>query len=130
MAAGPIERPAHDQGAAGIALDQQDDLAVAQQRRQRCRDGFLGVTTGDDDDHVGALDRGGEIGRDPLDRGKTTAFSLNVDAAASPDLAEAAVVEIMQAQFAAEPAEFGGEIDAADAGADDRNRRIGHRDFS
>src|SRR5262249_46348836 len=78
-----------------------------------------------DDDDVGAIDSGREIGRDTLDRGKAGLRAIDVDAAAGADLREAAVVEVVEAQFAAEEAEFGGEIDAADARADECDRRVG-----
>ena len=104
----------------------QDNLTVARQRREHGRNSLLRVAAGDDSDDISAIDGGGEIGRHALDRGEPAARAIDIDAAARADLGEAAVDEIVQTQFAAERAEFGGEIDAADAGADDRNIRVGH----
>ena len=59
-AARGVERAAKNQRAAGIALDQQDDLPVAQQRREAAGDAFLKGAAGAHRDDIGAVDRGGE----------------------------------------------------------------------
>jgi hypothetical protein len=61
-----------------------------------------------------------------LDGGEAAIRPVDIDSAARTDLGQAAVVEVVQAQFAAEHPEFGGEIDAADPRADDRDGRICH----
>jgi len=50
----------------------------------------------------------------------------DINAAAGADFGKAAIIEIVQAQFAAEHPELGGEIDTADPGADDRDRGVWH----
>ncbi len=88
LAAGAVEGAAHHQRAAGIALDQQDDLPIAQQRREVSGGAFLIGAPGAKDDDIGAVDRFGRIGRDSLDRGEAGALAFHIDAAARADLGE------------------------------------------
>ena len=101
------------------------DLAIPQQRREAGRNAFLIGAPGANRDHLGAVDRGGEVGCHTLDRNK--AARLDVETATRADGGKAAVIEIGQPQPATERAQFGGKIDAADAGANDRDRCVSHR---
>src|SRR5439155_376846 len=107
--------------AAGIALDQQNRLPIAEQRGEAAADRLLIGAAGAHRDDVGALDRRSRVGGDPLDRGKTGILPLDIEAATLADRREAAVVEIVQTQPAAAPTQCGGEIYPADPGADDRD---------
>ena len=69
-AAEAVELMAELERAADIAGDQADDLAVAQQRRQRRRDGVVVVVDRGDGDHGRAVDRLREVGRRALDPGE------------------------------------------------------------
>ena len=62
-----------------------------------------------------------EVGRRILDRGEAAGF--HIDTAMRADLREPRVVQIVQPQPMAGQSQLGNEIDAADAGTDDRNRR-------
>ena len=119
-AAGFVQRAAHHQRTAGVALDQQDDLPVAQQRRKRTRHHRLRIAAGHHDDDIRAIHRGGKFGRRAFDRGKAAGF--HIDAAMRTDLGKPRVVEIVQPQPMPGQAQLGHEIDAADPRADDRDR--------
>src|ERR1043165_10279829 len=68
LAAGPIEHAAEDECAAGVALDQQDRLAVAQQRGKCGCDCRLALATDHHNDDAGTLNDRGPV-RAPLFKG-------------------------------------------------------------
>ena len=63
---------------------------------------------------------GGEVGRRILDRGEAAGF--HIDTAMRADFGKPRVVEIVQPQPMPGQTQLGNQIDAADAGADDRDR--------
>ncbi len=65
-----------------LPLDQQDDLAVAQQWRERAGGAFLEIAAGRQDDDVGAVDGGLQGRADERDRGKAAA--VDIEAARAP----------------------------------------------
>ena len=119
-AARRIQRTTHHQRTAGVALDQQDDLAIAQQRRERPRHRLLRVAAGDHDDDLGAIDSLRKVRRRILDGCEAAGF--HIDTAMRTDISEPRVVEIVQPQPMPGQTQLGNQIDAADAGTDDRNR--------
>jgi len=126
LASRRVERPSHQERTAGISLDQQDDLAVAQQRRHRPDGIRLVVAPGAQDDDVSTVDRGPQIRRGQLDLREPAVITFDIDAAASASIGEAAVVEVVQSQTATEQPKVCGEINATAAGPDDRYRCLRH----
>ena len=121
-AAGVVERPAHDQRSPGIALNQEDHLAVAQQGCQRPRHCFLRIATGHDNDDIGAVNGRSQIARRPFDSGEAGLVALDINAAESPDVGKSRIIDIVQAQLEPGEAELSREVNPANSGADDRDR--------
>jgi hypothetical protein len=122
MAAGFVQRSAHDQRAPGIALDQQDHLAVAQQRCQGSRHRRLRIAAGHDNDDIGAVYSRLQIACGALDSGEPGLLALDIDAAEGSDIGKPRIVDVVQPQFVPSDPQFGCEVDSAYAGADDRHR--------
>ena len=81
---------------------------------------LLRIAAGRHDDDVRPIDRRRELGRGAFHRGEATRFHIHT--ATCADLGKPCVVEIVQPQPMPGEAQFGNQIDAADAGADDRDR--------
>ena len=99
MAARLVERSAHDQRSSGIALDQEDHLAVAQQRCQRSRHSHLRIAAGHDDDEIGTVDGRSQIACCALDGGEPGALTLDIDAAEGSDVGKPRIVDVVQPQL-------------------------------
>jgi hypothetical protein len=122
MAAGVVERSAHDQRSSGIALDQQDHLTVAQQRCQRSRHCRLRITAGHHDDEIGTVDGRSRIARCALDGSEPGPLALDIDAAEGSDVREPRIVDVVQPHLVPGDPELSGEVNSANSGADDCDR--------
>ena len=119
-AARRIQRTTHNQRTARVALDQQDDLAIAEQRCERTRHRLLRIAAGGHDDDLGAIDSSGKFRRRVLDGREAAGFHIHT--ATRADFSKPRVVQIMQSQPMPRQTQLGDQIDAADAGTDDRDR--------
>ena len=88
--------------------------------------GDLGVRIASraDDDEVGAVDGGPEVGRRQLDAREALEEPLDLDAAARADVSEAGIVHVVQAHAIAREGHAGDERASAETGADDGAGRI------
>src|SRR6185312_9244050 len=62
-----------------------------------------------------------------FDRGEARSVAFDVEPAAPADFGEAAVVAVVEADFAAAQAQIGGEVNPTNPGTDDRDGGLGHR---
>jgi hypothetical protein len=93
---------AHDQRASGVALDQQDHLAIPEQWGNRSRDHRLSIAAGHNDDDIGAIDRRFEIRRRALNRSKAASLAFDIRLTTRANFGELCIVDIVEAQV--EPA--------------------------
>ena len=119
------QRLARDQRSSGIALDKQDQLAVAQHGCQRSRHCRLRIAAGHHNDEIGAVDGRLEIACRALDSSEAGLLALDIDAAKGSDVGKPRVVDVVQPQFEPGDAELRRQINAANSGADDRDRLDG-----
>ena len=80
-AVGRVQRAPDSQRSAGVALDQQDHLSVAQHRCERPRHRRLRIAARHDDDHIAAVHGGAQVRRCMLDRGKPIGVAFDLNAA-------------------------------------------------
>ena len=80
-AAGLVEGSAHDKRSPGIALDQQDQLAVAQQGCQRSRHRRLRIGAGHHNHDIGTVNSRSQITCRALDSSEPGPVALDIDAA-------------------------------------------------
>ena len=120
-----VELMAELQRAADVARDQADDLAVAQERRQRRRDGVVVVVDGGDGDQARALDGLVEIGRRALDRGEAADDAGDVEPAALADAADGLGSHVVHAHADPVDPEIARHLRPADARADNGDREVG-----
>ena len=87
----------HDHRSTGVALDEQDDLPVLQQRRHSACHVGVRIASRNDDDQIGPSETRRQVRGREFHRGKRPGAILNVDATTLPDGRESLLVEIVQA---------------------------------